>query len=384
MVRIRSERRLKAKELTQLAPGTHEDGGGLRLVVEPSGARRWVVRVTIAGKQRSRGLGPYPLIPLEEARERAIDARRAARKGLDVAKRASATGTFRQAFEEHLAHRQKGMRNPKHIWQWRAGIERHAFPVIGDRPIADVTHDEIVTVLKPIWHETPETARRILQRLQIIFDLAISRGIRERASPCTGVARDLGKQGDVVEHRKALPYTEVPAFIQKLRTCNSWLITKLAFEWLILTAARPGEVRGSMKAELQGDLWVVPKERMKAGAEHVVPLSRRCQEIAKEASAIALGPLLFPNKKGEPLSDMTFTKLLRDQDLADRASAHGFRSSFKDWCAEVAKARDEVSEAALAHVVPNKVKAAYLRTKFLEERRQLMDEWAAHCCGLSI
>jgi hypothetical protein len=147
-------------------------------VVEPSGAKRWVLRVTIAGWQRSRGIGPYPLIKLEDAREQAIDARRAARKGQDIARRAAAGTTFRKAFEEHFAHRQKGMSNRKHIWQWRAGIEAHAFPVIGDRPIADITHDEIIAVLKPIWHRTPETARRVLQRMEIIFKLAISRGLR--------------------------------------------------------------------------------------------------------------------------------------------------------------------------------------------------------------
>jgi integrase len=370
--------RLKEAELEELPAGEHHDGGGLFLLVESSGARRWYQRLTINEKRVKRGLGPYPLVSLEMARDRAIDLRRGAREGKDIARQARAP-TFRQAFEDHFAQRKKGLKNAKHIWQWRAGIERHAFPVIGDRPVSDVTHDEIVAVLSKIWRETPETARRILQRITIIFDLAISRGFRERANPCLGVAEDLGKQGDSVEHHRALHYAQVPAFIQKLRICNSWPITRLAFEWMVLTAARPGEVRGATKAELQGDLWVIPKERMKAGAEHVVPLPRRCQEIAREAAAIAPGALLFPNKKGEPLSDMTFTKLLRDQGLADRASAHGFRSSFKDWAAEVAKARDEVSEAALAHVVPQKVRKAYLRTKFLPERRQLMEDWAAHC-----
>jgi integrase len=382
MERLRSLHRLKEAELEELPAGEHHDGGGLFLLVESGGARRWYQRLTINEKRVKRGLGPYPLVSLEAARDRAIDLRRGAREGKDVARQARAP-TFRQAFEHHFAQRKKGLKNAKHIWQWQAGIERHAYPKIGDRPVSDVTHDEIVAVLSKIWRETPETARRILRRITIIFDLAISRGFRERANPCLGVAEDLGKQGDSVEHYLALPYKDVPAFIRQLRICNSWPITKLAFEWLILTASRPGEVRGATKAELRGDVWVIPKERMKAKAEHVVPLPPRCQEIAQEASAIAPGALLFPSRSGKPLSNMTFTKVLRDLDMADRARAHGFRSSFKDWSAEVAKARDEVSEAALAHRVPDKVKAAYLRTKFLEERRQLMDDWAAHCAGVA-
>jgi integrase len=385
MRRARTKERLKARDLSTLPVGKHEDGGGLRLIVK-GGSRRWVLRTTIAGKRREFGLGGYPLVPLEDARDRATDIRRAAREQRDlVAEERRASTTFQDVFNEHFEHRQKGLKNAKHIWQWRATVETHALPIIGDRPIAEIGHDEIVEVLEPIWRKTPETARRLLQRLEIIFQLAIRRGLRERASPCTGIAEDLGKQGDVVEHHRALPYAEVPGFIRTLRTCNSWPITRLAFEFLVLAAARPGEVRGALKAELQGDLWVIPRERMKAGVEHVVPLSWRCREIVQEASAIASGALLFPSRTGEPLSDMTFTKLLRNQGMADRASAHGFRSSFKDWAAELAKARDEVSEAALAHKVPDKVKAAYLRTKFLEERRQLMEDWAAHCgsesCG---
>jgi len=165
MRRVRQERRLRAKDIDSLPAGIHDDGGGLRLVVEHSGARRWTLRLTITGRRRHRGLGPYPLITLEAARDQAIDARRAARKGEDVARRAAPGTSFRQTFEEHFAHRQKAMSNAKHISQWRTTVEKHAYPVIGDRPIADIGHDEIVDVLEPIWRKTPETARRLLQRL---------------------------------------------------------------------------------------------------------------------------------------------------------------------------------------------------------------------------
>jgi integrase len=163
-----------------------------------------------------------------------------------------------------------------------------------------------------------------------------------------------------------------------LRTCNSNTVTKLAFEWLILTAARYGEVRGATKAEIQGDRWVIPKERMKGRQEHVVPLSPRCLEIAAQARALSPSQLLFPSKGGKPLSNMTLTKVLRDMGV--EAVPHGFRSSFKDWCAETGVA-DQVSEAALAHQVPDKVKAAYLRTRFIEERRELMEAWARYLVG---
>jgi integrase len=379
MKRIRAEKRLRAKDVGTLPAGVYEDGGGLRLLVEPSGARRWVLRVTIAGKRCYRGLGPCHLVPLEKARDKATDIRRAAREGRDlVAQRRREGTTFRQAFEDHLEHRQKGMLNAKHAWQWRAGIEAHAFPVIGERPVSEITHDEIVAVLKPIWHETPETARRVLQRMEIIFKLAISRGLRERASPCTGVSEDLGKQRDMVEHHPAMPYAEVPAFIRTLRACSSRPVTKLALEWLVLTASRSGEARGARWEEIQGGVWVIPPERMKARQEHAVPLSGRCIEILKEARILSPdGALLFPGRQGKPLSDMALTQLMRRLRLD--AVPHGFRSSFKDWAAEVAKVPDEVSEAALAHRIPNKVRAAYLRTQFLAERKQVMERWAAYC-----
>ena len=385
MLRERAERRLKAKDIGKLGPGVHEDGGGLRLVVEPSGARRWVLRVTIAGKRHSRGLGPFPLVPIDAARDQALDIRRAAREGRDLgAERLAKATTFQQAFDEHFAHRQKGMSNPKHIWQWRAGIEAHAFPVIGDRPVAEITHDEIIAVVKPIWHQTPETARRVLQRLEIIFKLAISRGLRERASPCAGVSEDLGKQRDVVEHHRALPYAEVPAFIQNSARLSLAAVTKLAFEWLVLTASRSGETRGALWEEIrQADTtWVIPKERMKAEVEHVVPLSARCLEIGAEARALNPGSaLLFPGGYGKPLSDMTFVKLLRDNGFGDKATAHGFRSSFRDWATEVDKVREVVAEAALAHKVRDKAEAAYRRTSYLDERRELMIRWASYCCA---
>jgi integrase len=392
-MRVRGERRLRAKEIAALKPGTHEDGGGLRLVVEQSGARRWVLRVTIAGKRRNRGLGPCPLVSLEKARDAALDIRRAAREGRDLTdeqrRERARTVTFREAFDTFFDLSRQGLSNAKHLKQWPATMQTYVFPSIGDRPVPDITHADILAILEPIWFEKPETAKRVLQRLEAVFKSAILRGQREKASPCIGIAQELGRDHRNVQHHRALPYAEVPAFIQTLRSCRSNPVTKLAFEWLILTATRSSETRGAMRTEVDETtaLWVIPKERMKGRKkdrrEHVVPLSARCLQIVHEART--LNPdseLLFPGPyTGVQLSDMTLTKVLRDLKLADRATAHGFRSSFRDWATEVYKAREVVSEAALAHGVRDKAEAAYRRATYLDERRELMHGWTNFVLG---
>ena len=377
MRRVRGERRLKAKDITKLGPGWHDDGGGLRLEVQAGGGRHWALRYTIAGKRRSKGLGSFPLVSLEDAREEADAIRRASRKGQYIATTRSVT--FRHAFDTVFELRRRTLSNAKHVWQWQASMERYAFPMLGERSVSSITHSDVLGVLEPIWHEKAETARRLLQRMELTFRSAILRGHRKEASPCIGVAEELGVRHREVEHHRSLPYAEVPAFLQMLRSCNSEPVTKLAFEWLVLTATRSGEARGAMWSEIEGAWWVIPKERMLKGRrEHAVPLSRRCLAIVKEARALGRGPLIFP-RKGEPLSDMAFMKVLRDHDLADRATAHGFRSSFRDWATEVEKAREVVAEAALAHTVRNKVEAAYRRTDYRDERIGLMERWGAFC-----
>jgi integrase len=262
----------------------------------------------------------------------------------------------------------------------------YVYPHIGDKAVADVTAGDIVAVLTPIWFEKPETAKRVLQRVEAVFKSAILHGHRKLASPCVGVAQELGTRHRKTEHHRALPYAQVPDFLVRLRAGPSWPATRLAFEWLILTATRSGETRLAQWAEIdeQAALWTIPAERMKAKRPHSVPLSPRCLEILQALRAVhpsAPSDLLFPSMKaGSPLSDMTLTKVLRDMGLAHTATVHGMRSSFKVWCAEAAKVRDEVSEAALAHVIPEKVRAAYLRTAFLEERKPLMAAWAKFCC----
>ena len=359
----------------------------MRIVVDQGGTKRWVVRVTVGGRRIERGLGAFPLVSIEEARTKAAEFKRAADNDVDVraAQRASASSgtTFCQMFEISFAQRQKQLSNAKHLKQWSSTMEAYVFPKIGDVPVADVTTGQVIDVLTPIWFDKPETAKRVLQRIETVFKSAIVRGIRVRATPCVGVAAELGTKHREVTHHASLEWVRVPAFISLLRNDGGRrrMVTALALEYLILTATRSGETRGAdwSEIDLVSAIWSIPKERMKARSAHKIPLSTRAIEILEEARRLTpKSELIFEAfKPGRPLSDMTFTKLLRD--LQIDATAHGFRTSFKVWAAERARAPNEVSEAALAHANPNKVVAAYLRTDFFEERKTLMAAWAEHC-----
>ena len=241
--------------------------------------------------------------------------------------------------------------------------------------MAEIAHSDVLAVLEPIWFTKPNLAQRVLQWLESVFRSATLRGQRTSASPCIGVAQELGVRRRDIQHRRALPYREVPAFIQQVRSGRAIPVVKLCLEWTILTAVRSAEARGAVWSEIDGALWKIPRERMrKTGVEHVVPLSQRCLAILEEARA--LNPdsdLIFPGQAGM-LSDMALLRVVSRRG----ATVHGFRSSFKDWAAE-AGVRDEVSEACLAHTDPNKVRAAYRRTSFDAERSQIMRAWAAYC-----
>ena len=385
----RTQNRLTALAVEkQRTPGLYADGAGLNLVVTERGVKRWELRVQAGGRRRQLGLGIFPDISLDAARRKASDFRRAGKESGDIAPRerpraAPRTVTFRDAFTSFFDMKEQQLSNPKHAAQWQSTMEAYVFPTIGRRSVGDVTAAEIIDILKPIWNTKPETAKRVLQRMRVVFEAAIVRGDRTSAAPTTGVATVLGGRRNVRQsHHAALPFGEVPAFILRLRQLSGWLSTPLAFEFLVLTAARSNEVRSASWGEIDraATQWVIPATRMKARDPHIVPLSARALEVLNLArAAFPDDDLIFPGtKQGRPLSDMTLTKVLRDAGLGGRATAHGFRSSFKDWCAEIAKVRDDVSEAALAHKIPNKVRAAYLRTSFLDERRALMDDWATY------
>jgi integrase len=375
----------------QSTPGIYADGGGLSLIITESGTKKWEFRTAIGGRRRQLGLGVYPGVSLEDARSKATQIRIGAREGRDVmlarrseriAALAPRSLAFRDAFQDYFEMKEQQLSNGKHKAQWRSTMQAYVFPAIGKRPIGEVTAAEVIDILKPIWNTKRETAKRILQRMRAVFEAAIVRGERDKASPTIGVVTVLGSQKRKLEHRPAMPYPDVPAFVSRLRRLQGWAATRLAFEFLILTASRSGEVRLATWDEIDLDaaLWTVPAQRMKGRVEHAVPLTPRAVAILREARATyPRSDFVFPGTKpGLPLSDMTLTKVLRDAGFNGKATAHGFRSSFKDWCAEVAKVRDEVSEAALAHKIPDKVRAAYLRTRFLDERRHVMQHWARY------
>ncbi len=393
--RVRAAHRLSAIKVSKIkTPGLYEDGAGLRLVVTDHGTKRWALRLTINGRRVERGLGVYPDVGLDDARRKAIELRGGAVDGRDIRAeqklRRRAGQTFEQAFENFFEVREQQLSNGKHVKQWRSTMRDYVFPRIGKRPIADISAAEVIDVLKPIWFKKPETASRVLQRIKAVFDGAILRGTRERANPCIGVTRELGTDHRSVTHHAALPWQDVPTFVQSLGGRRALAVTKLALGFLVLTATRSGDVRGALwqEIDLVRKTWTIPGgdpvtgRRTKTGETHVVPLSDRALAILYEAlrltGAAAPGELngdalIFPGSKGQPLSDSTLSKLMRDANIG--GTPHGFRSSFKDWCAE-SGVRDEVSEAALAHADPNAVRAAYRRTDFLAERTGLMQLWA--------
>ena len=366
-------------------PGRYGDGHGLYLVVDPSGASRWVLRIQMEKRRRDIGLGSSRLVSLAEAREKSHEIRKKTKDGCDpvAVRRAEreTVPTFEQVARTVHQHHLKVWRNGKHAWQWIATLEAHAFPFIGDKPVNKIETGDILRILLPIWTSKQETARRVLQRIRTIIDHAAAAGHRSGENPCRIAAIGLPRQTEVVKHHAALPYAEVPAFLRDLQDATCGDFVRLAFEFLVLTAARSNEIRGATIEEFdfESRLWTIPGERMKAEREHVVPLTDRAVEIVRQARKLqSATELIFPSRDPrKPLSDMAFIMVLRRMGL--EATAHGFRSSFRDWCSEETPHPREVAEMALAHTISNKVEAAYRRGKLLIKRRELMDEWARFC-----
>lgn len=390
--RQRAGKRLTAAfvEKAKKPPGRYGDGGGLMLVVDPTGAARWVLRVQSNGKRRDVGLGGASVVTLAEARDRAHEIRRKARAGDDPVAARRATKDV-PTFEElaktvHIAHAAT-WRNWKHAAQWVSSLEAYAFPIFGKTPVNRIETGDVLKALLPIWTAKPETARRVFQRIRTVLDHATAAGHRSGENPCRIAAIGLPKHSGTANHFPALPYAELPGFLPTLREANTAATIRLAIEFLILTASRSGEVRGALKAEFDLDaaLWTIPAERMKAEREHVVPLSPRAIIIVREASKLAPdSKLVFPSSRtwGKPLSDMALTMTLRR--IRPGITAHGFRSTFRDWAAETTPFPSDVVEMALAHSIGNKVEAAYRRGNLLEKRRALMAAWADFSLGASI
>ena len=363
--------------------GRYCDGQGLYLEVQPSGSRSWVQRLAVHGRRREIGLGSFPLVSLEEARAEAFANRKLARAGGDpvAEKRAAAAPTFAAAAERVWNQMRPGWRNPKYGRDWMAGVARFAFPHIGRKPVSEVSSADVVETLRHIWHERPTTARRLLQRIGLVMEWAVAMEYRT-SNPCGRIDLVLGRQQHRTRHMPALPHRGVASAVAAVRGSRARPVVKLAFEFLVLTAGRSGEVRGAEWRELDvaAGVWTIPATRMKAKREHRVPLCGRALEVLAGARGLGGGGgLAFPTARGRQLKDMALSGLLKDLEIA--AVPHGFRSSFRDWAAEETDQPREVVEAALAHTVRNPVEAAYARSDLFERRRRLMDDWADYLAG---
>ena len=363
-------------------PGRYHDGdAGLFLLVKPSGSKSFVQRVTIHGKRRDIGLGSVRWTTLTEARAAAQANRKIARTGGDpMAGRRSTVPTFAEAADVVIRlHAETWKDGGKSAAQWRSSLTAYAFPKLGRKSVAAITTADVLAVLTPIWNTKRETARRVRQRIGAVCKWAVAEGHREDNPSGDVLGEALPKNGSRKGHHRALPYDSVSGALVTVQASGAYVHTKLAFEFLVLTAARSGEVRGARWNEIDFDArtWTVPGERMKANRPHRVPLSDRALDVLVEAHQYADGSeLVFPSAHGRAMSDMTMSKLVKELGIA--AVPHGFRSSFRQWAAERTNIPREVCEEALAHVNPNRVEAAYQRSDLFERRRDLMDAWARY------
>lgn len=367
------------------AKGRYRDGGGLYLVVRSETQKHWIVRAVFADKRRDFSIGSANKIGLAKAREIAADFREQIALGIDplaakrdVKQNLKTMPSFESlAREIHAQTISNEGRNEKYKDDWLNSLSMYAFPSLGALPVDQITLGNIADALRPIWTDKAETARRVKGRIQRVLDVAAVRQHRPTIH-LSALKPELGKQGRKVEHFASMPYADVPAFVASL-TAAAETTGRKALLFLIATAARSGEVRLADWSEIDLDagLWTIPADRMKAGAEHIAPLNDLAMSILTRLHSESDGEgLIFASAKGKPLSDMTLTKILRDAGLS--VTAHGFRSSFRDWAAEqMTHIPDPVAEAALAHKVPDAVIKAYKRTTFLELRRELMAAWSS-------
>lgn len=373
-----------------LGPGKYHDGGGmgLFLLVRPNGSRFWVQRMTIRGKRRELGLGSPPVVTLAEARDSALENKRLARVGGDPlrAKReANAMLTFEEAARKvHELHKPT-WRNAKHAAQFISTLETYAFPRIGKSKVGEVGTADVLAVLSPIWNTKRETARRVKQRLGMVFKWAVANGWRQD-NPADAISEALPKDKQQKMHRRALGYAEVAECMRVVEGTEAGLATKLAFRLLVLTASRSNEVRLARWSQIDwkaegGPVWSRPAAVMKTKKDHSVPLSQAAVDVLTAAKALSNcedpDALVFPGTvKGKPLSDATLLKLVRENGYD--IDIHGFRTSFRTWTQEKTTFPREVAEAALAHSIKDKAEAAYARSELIEKRRALGEAWALY------
>ena len=362
-------------------PGKFHDGrgAGLFLLVKPSGSRFWVQRIVIRGRRREIGLGSPPVVTLAEARERALEHKRLARAGGDPLaekQREKRILTFEEAARKTHAELAPTWKNPKDRDAFLATLEAYIFPRFGSVRLPDVTAADVRAAILAAREKAPGVARKLTYRVGRVFRWGIAEGLCT-GNPAIAEALALPREPRKPEHRKALPYVEVAGCIEAVRASKAGATTKLALEFLALTATRSGETRLARWEEIDGTTWTIPADRSKMGRPHRVPLSARALEILREAETLSDGSaLIFPGtKRGRPLSDMTLSKLVKS--LNFDADVHGFRTSFRVWAQERTNFPREVAEAALAHKVGDAAEQAYARSDVFEKRRKLMAAWAA-------
>ena len=384
------EKALSTRAVQTARPGHRAkriaDGGGLYLFVTPNGSKSWVLRTVVKGRRCDLGLGSTALVPLAEAREQAVRLRKIARaRGDPLAERRHErrlVPTFEVAARQvHAAHAPT-FKSSKHRKQWLSSLTP-MFAAIGAKRVDDVTTGDILTAISPHWLARPATSRRVFQRLRVIFEWCKAQGYYTGGNPTDGITKVLPKHRRSPKHYPALPYPEVPAFLEDLRRVNVSESAKLAFEFMILCATRTSETLHATwdEIDLETETWSIPGRRMKAGVDHRVPLAPRCLGILTRAKAADSGAFVFPGRTADtPLSTMTFLMTLRRLGRST-ITPHGFRSTFRDWAAEQTNAPRAVCEAALAHALRDKTEAAYHRTDLFERRRELMTAWAAFATG---
>ena len=362
--------------------GDGRGGLGLSLLVKPTSAgslsKSWAQRLRIHGRLVSLGLGSYPVTTLARARAKTLKNARTVEGGGDPRVTAAEVPTFADAAKAVIdIHRAAWKNTGRSAQIWTSSLDAYVTPKLGARRVSEITTADVLGVLTPIWVEKTETARRVKHRISAVMRWAVAQGFREDDPAGETLNEALPRVGAAKKHRRALHHSAVGAALERIRASDAWPATKLCFEFLVLTAARSNEARAARREEVDLDraVWVVPAERMKASGEHRVPLSLRAVEVVREASGLSDGSgLLFPSVTCKVLSDSTLSKLLRELEVG--AVPHGFRSSFRDWCAESNQPR-EIAEAALAHTVKG-VEAAYFRSDLFERRRSVMESWAAY------
>lgn len=410
----RAIHKLKALSVEKLTkPGLYGDGGGLYLQITRDGIKSWLFRYMRNGKARGMGLGPLHTISLAQAREKAHECRSFLLKGLDpldekqksqVAAKEEAEAkakaeaidppasplekTFRECADELIKSKETGWSNEKHKYQWRNTLAKYAYPVIGDLAVSAIDTAHIMRILSPIWAEKTETASRVRGRVEAVMNYAKVFGYRAAENPARWkghLDHLLPKESAVttVQHHPALPYKELPEFMEKLRKKESF--AAYALELLILTATRSNETRNACWEEfdLEEKIWTIPATRMKAKKDHRIPLSDQALRLLNRMLRFGNHGLVFPGQKeGQPLSEATMLQLLR-RICKEEYTAHGFRSTFRDWASECTTHDSNVCEMALAHTIENKTEAAYRRGDLLARRAALMNDWGTYCNSLN-